>query len=69
MLKIVIGVLLAAVALGVFFLGREAVLLTVGVGMGVGLAELIDLGVRMAARSVAAPDELDEAPASAPARR
>ncbi len=67
MLKLVIGALLAAVAVAVYLLGREALLVVVGAGLGVGLAELIDLGVRMAARSIAASDDLDEAPT--PARR
>lgn len=62
MLKIVFGVVLAAVALGVFFLGMNAVLVVVGVGVGVAFAELIDLGTRLEAakRIVLGGEDEDE---------
>ena len=49
------------------FLTTLWLLVVVGAGLGVGLAELIDLGVRIAARSIVASEELDDVPA--PARR
>ena len=49
MIKIVFGVALAGVALAVFFLGMNAVLVVVGVGIGVAFAELIDLGTKLEA--------------------
>ncbi len=63
MLKLLIGLLLGVVALAVYFLGREALLVVIGVGAGVGLAELVDLGVRIAARTMQLADEPDIAPA------
>lgn len=59
MLKIVLAAVLAGIAVAVFFLGRDALLVVVGVGFGVGFAELIDLGVRMSAER-AAPAEDEE---------
>lgn len=50
MLRLILAVVLASVGLAVFFLGRDALLLVVGAGLGVGFAELVDLGVRQAPR-------------------
>jgi hypothetical protein len=63
MLKLLIGLLLGVVAIAVYVIGREALLVVIGVGAGVGLAELVDLGVRVAARSFQMADEPDVAPA------
>ena len=62
MLKIVFGIVLAAVALAVFFLGINAVLVVVGVGVGVAFAELIDLGTKLevAKRIVVGGEDEDE---------
>ena len=63
MLKIVFGVVLAAVALAVFFLGTNAVLVVVGVGVGVAFAELIDLGPqREAAKKIVVGGDEDDEP-------
>jgi hypothetical protein len=62
MLKLLISLRLGVVAIAVYVIGREALLVVIGVGTGVGLAELVDLGVRVAARSFQMADEPDIAP-------
>lgn len=64
MLKLVLAGALAGVALAVYFLGREALLMVVGIGLGIGFAELVDLGVRLAAPRDALTSDEDMAPHS-----